>query len=205
MIKPYRFKRLFDFLFAAVMIFLFFWPMFVLILISGCLFGWPGLFIQSRYGPSGRVFRILKIRSIYKKNPSKVTTNALVLQMCARYSVFLRRTKLDELPQFFNVLKGDMSIVGPRPTMEKFVFSSDVIARATSLFRPGITGLASVRFFDENLLMKKNCHVVDYKESVIQNDKMLLNYEYCLSCSFLVDCRIIGVTAWRCLKALVLQ
>ena len=112
----------------------------------------PVLFRQKRVGRGGRLFTIYKFRTMRTDTPRDTATH--LLQDPARYitgvGAFLRRSSLDELPQFFNVLKGDMSIVGPRPALYN---QDDLIAAremaGVDAVRPGITGLAQINGRDE--------------------------------------------------------
>lgn len=114
----------------------------------------PGgvFFRQERIGKDGRPFRIFKFRSMRKDNAGlKITTgNDSRITPVGR---FLRKSKIDELPQLINVLVGDMSFVGPRPEVADYVNLYTPYQRQVLLVRPGITGLASIRFRNENDLL----------------------------------------------------
>ena len=114
----------------------------------------PGgvFFRQERIGKDGKPFRIFKFRSMRKDNAGlKITTgNDSRITPVGR---FLRKSKIDELPQLINVLVGDMSFVGPRPEVADYVNLYTPYQRQVLLVRPGITGLASIRFRNENDLL----------------------------------------------------
>ena len=129
----------------------------------------PVLFRQKRVGRGGRLFTIYKFRTMRTDTPRDTATH--LLQDPARYitgvGAFLRRSSLDELPQFFNVLKGDMSIVGPRPALYN---QYDLIAArekaGVNAVRPGITGLAQISGRDELPIPVKVRYDREYVENL---------------------------------------
>ena len=141
-------KRLFDISVSFVMI-LVLSPLLLLLYVLGAIFnGFPVIFKQPRPGKNGKIFYLYKFRSMNNKKDKD--GNLLPdSKRITRFGKFIRATSLDELPQLFNVLKGDMSIVGPRPKLIKDVifYSKDVKSLAV---RPGITGLAVVNGRNEN-------------------------------------------------------
>lgn len=141
-------KRAFDFVAAAAGL-VFATPVILLlvILVRRDSPG-PGIFVQERVGRGGQVFRCYKLRSMRTDTPNVPTHHAAVSQV-TRLGAFLRRSKLDEIPQLWNVLRGDMSLVGPRPCLPT---QAELIAERSALgvdqLRPGITGLAQVSDID---------------------------------------------------------
>ena len=129
----------------------------------------PVLFRQKRVGRGGRLFTFYKVRTMRTDTPRDTATH--LLQDPARYitrvGAFLRRSSLDELPQFFNVLKGDMSIVGPRPALYN---QDDLIAArekaGVDAVRPGITGLAQINGRDELPIPVKVRYDREYVENL---------------------------------------
>lgn len=148
----------------------------------------PVLFRQKRVGRGGRLFTIYKFRTMRTDTPRDTATH--LLQDPARYitrvGAFLRRSSLDELPQFFNVLKGDMSIVGPRPALYN---QDDLIAArekaGVDAVRPGITGLAQINGRDELPIPVK----VRYDREYVEN------------LSLKMDARCFFGTIWSVLRA----
>ena len=132
----------------------------------------PVLFRQQRVGRGGRLFTIYKFRTMRTDTPRDTATH--LLQDPSRYitrvGAFLRRSSLDELPQFFNVLKGDMSIVGPRPALYN---QYDLIAArekaGVNAVRPGITGLAQISGRDELPIPVKVRYDREYVENLSLN------------------------------------
>ncbi len=148
----------------------------------------PVLFRQKRVGRGGRLFTIYKFRTMRTDTPRDTATH--LLQDPSRYitrvGAFLRRSSLDELPQFFNVLKGDMSIVGPRPALYN---QDDLIAArekaGVDAVRPGITGLAQINGRDELPIPVK----VRYDREYVEN------------LSLKMDARCFFGTIWSVLRA----
>lgn len=111
--------------------------------------GKPVLFHQDRVGRFARRFSVVKFRSLRAETSAAATPNDTIEQRVFRFGAFLRRTRLDELPQFWNILRGDMSLIGPRPEMEFFHERwVDVIPfyKRRLLIRPGLSGWAQIRF-----------------------------------------------------------
>lgn len=155
----------------------------------------PGgvFFRQERIGKDGRPFRIFKFRSMRKDNAGlKITTgNDSRITPVGR---FLRKSKIDELPQLINVLVGDMSFVGPRPEVADYVNLYTPYQRQVLLVRPGITGLASIRFRNENdLLTASDDPNRTYVEQIMPR-KIDLDLEYIPHASVFYDIKLIFQT-----------
>jgi O-antigen biosynthesis protein WbqP len=123
-------------------------PILVILLIIGFLDTGSPIFRQERLGQGKRIFRLMKFRSMHPSVPS-VATHLASASSITRYGAFLRKSKLDELPQLWNVLVGDMSLVGPRPNLfnqQELIFERDF--RDVYSVRPGITGLAQINKID---------------------------------------------------------
>lgn len=155
----------------------------------------PGgvFFRQKRIGKDGRPFRIFKFRSMRKDNAGlKITTgNDSRITPVGR---FLRKSKIDELPQLINVLVGDMSFVGPRPEVADYVNLYTPYQRQVLLVRPGITGLASIRFRNENdLLTASDDPNRTYVEQIMPR-KIDLDLEYIPHASVFYDIKLIFQT-----------
>lgn len=155
--------------------------------------GLPVLFSQTRVGRSGRPFRIWKFRTMRRDSHGGVITAAGDARV-TRAGAVLRRSKLDELPQLFNVLKGDMSLVGPRPEVAEHVQLEAPMWQAVLQVRPGITDLASLLYRnEEELLAAAGDPNALYRESVLPA-KLLLNLKYLQSRSFWLDLKLILLT-----------
>ena len=156
----------------------------------------PVFFRQIRVGRHGRPFRILKFRSMVTAAPTMgppITTRSD--SRITRVGAFLRAGKLDELPQLFNVLKGEMSLVGPRPEVPDLIkfYPNDKRALILSL-RPGMTDYASILFRNENeLLDTSNDPIAVYSNDIIPM-KVAYYEQYCRDVGVLTDLRIILAT-----------
>lgn len=152
----------------------------------------PGgvLFRQERIGKDGVPFTIYKFRSMRRDNAGlKITTSGD--SRVTPVGKVLRRTKLDELPQLFNVLKGDMSFVGPRPEVREYTDLYDEEQRQVLLVRPGITGLASIRFRNENELLDESDDPNRTYIEEVMPQKLALDLEYIPHASVFYDIRLI--------------
>lgn len=155
----------------------------------------PGgvLFRQERMGRGGKPFTIYKFRSMRKDNAGlKITTTGD--SRITPVGKVLRKTKLDELPQLFNVLKGDMSFVGPRPEVREYTDLYTEEQRQVLLVRPGITGLASIRFRNENELLEASSDPNRTYIEEIMPQKLALDLEYIPHASVCYDIRLIFET-----------
>jgi lipopolysaccharide/colanic/teichoic acid biosynthesis glycosyltransferase len=160
--------------------------------------GLPVLFSQTRVGRNGKLFRIWKFRTMRFGSQGSFVTAAGDGRV-TRAGAKLRRYKLDELPQLFNVLKGDMSLVGPRPEVPGFVQFDIPIWHAVLQVRPGITDLATLLYRDEErILGNAGDPTTFYRESVLPT-KLLLNLSYLMSRSFGRDLKLIVLTIYSLL------
>ena len=156
----------------------------------------PVFFRQKRVGIHKTHFLILKFRTMKVSTPKDVPTHLLENpeQYITRVGRFLRKSKIDELPQLINVLVGDMSFVGPRPEVADYVNLYTPYQRQVLLVRPGITGLASIRFRNENdLLTASDDPNRTYVEQIMPR-KIDLDLEYIPHASVLYDIKLIFQT-----------
>lgn len=172
-------KRGFDIVFSITALLFFGVIIILLIITSRIVFKEKGLFTQERIGFKGEPFAIYKIKSI--------ATAGKNLKHNSRYSNFIRRYKLDELPQFYNVLIGDMSIVGPRPDIKGFADNLNGDDLIILEVRPGITGPASIYFKNEEDLLSNQKNPEEYNLSVIWPKKIEINKIYISEYSFFKD------------------
>ncbi|MDX1271105.1 sugar transferase [Bizionia paragorgiae] len=168
-------KRTADIICAALMLLLFFWVILSLIFISSFDTKSFGLFKQIRIGRHLKPFTIYKIKTIKKDGE------------ISKIGAFLRRSKLDELPQVFNVLIGNMSFVGPRPDVPGFADNLKVEHQSILSVRPGITGPASLYFRNEEAILAKVENPKQYNADVIWPKKVALNMKYVQELSFKKD------------------
>lgn len=140
--------------------------------------GEPGFFRQARIGRHGRPFNVVKLRTMRSVpgGATMVTTSADA--RITPIGRLLRRTKVDELPQLFNVLVGDMSLVGPRPDVAGFADSLMGADRVILSIRPGITGPATLKYRNEEEILARVPDPEAYNRDVIWPDKVRINRHY---------------------------
>jgi Sugar transferases involved in lipopolysaccharide synthesis len=155
--------------------------------------GGPVFFRQRRIGRNGRPFDLVKLRSMKRvasggkitaRNDSRITTVGKVL----------RKYKIDELPQLWNVFRGDMSFIGPRPEVPEYVDLSDERWQKVLLVKPGITDLASLAFRNEEDLLGDHGDVASFYRDWLLPRKLDLSAHYIRTRSFFADVKLIGLT-----------
>jgi len=183
-------KRLFDLIFSFIGILLFFFPVVLLILLTTILNRQCGLFTQQRVGQYGNIFKMYKITTMKSHNEENFVTtiNDSRITFIGR---FLRRSKLDELPQLFNVFIGNMSFVGPRPDVVGYADKLEGEDRVILSVKPGITGPATLKYHNEELLLAKQSDPKEYNDTVIWKEKVQINRLYVENWSFLGDLKSI--------------
>lgn len=188
-----RTRRIFDF-FIAMIAFTAFLPLMALVALAVRLSSLgPAIFRQQRMGRNGKVFVLYKFRSMRlapeHNSPITVTGDARITKI----GKFLRKCKLDELPQFWNVLRGDMSLVGPRPKLPHH-------EGLHMPLRPGITGLATLAFrFEEEMLSRVPIeHLDTYYDNFVKPAKAKIDAEYMQKASLRMDFQILWKTAMSC-------
>ena len=187
------FERVFDVMCSAVGLFLLV-PAFAGVALAIILDdGPPVLFSQTRVGRNGKLFRIWKFRTMRSCSQGSAITAAGDPRI-TKVGRKLRKYKLDELPQLFNVLNGDMSLVGPRPEVPEYVQFHAPIWQAVLQVRPGITDLATLLYRDEERILGSSTDPNAFYRECILPAKLLLNRTYLMSRSFLRDLRLIFVT-----------
>jgi lipopolysaccharide/colanic/teichoic acid biosynthesis glycosyltransferase len=185
-------KRLFDILFSAVLI-LVLLPLGMVVSIWIVLddFGSP-FFVQQRVGLNGRNFGLLKFRSMRKNAESKgQLTVGMKDNRITRSGYFIRKYKIDELPQLVNVFLGEMSVVGPRPEVPKYVLLYNEEQQNVLSIKPGITDFASIEYVRENELLSQSPNPEKTYIEEIMPAKLALNLKYVREQSFLTDMKII--------------
>lgn len=150
------------------------------------------LYRQQRVGRDGRIFKIAKFRSMYedaghKGLPITATGDPRVTPL----GRMLRRFKLDELPQLWNVLNGDMSLVGPRPEVPCYVLDYSSVQKRVLSVRPGITDLASILYRHEEKLLASQADPEKYYRNTLLPHKLEINLQYLRRVSFLYDVSLV--------------
>lgn len=190
-------KRAFDFLSALLGLILLF-PFFLLIgLLIKLDSAGPVFYLQERVGEKGKLFNLFKFRTmrIGADKSTAITVGNRDPRITA-FGYYLRKFKVDELPQLINVVIGNMSLVGPRPELKKFVDLYSSEQRKVIEVKPGITDYASIKFRNENELLAGKTDPVDYYVRKIMPIKLRLNLQYIKDQSLWVDFKIIGSTLW---------
>ena len=193
-------KRLFDILFS-LFILLFFLPFGIVLSVLIILESKGGVFYkQERIGKNGNPFYLLKFRSM-RTDADKLGKLTVGMRdpRITRIVYFIRKFKLDEFPQFINVLKGEMSIVGPRPDVKEYVDLYSSEERKVLEVKPGITDYASLEYFEESDLLAKSPNPEKTYIEEIMPAKLKLNQKYISNTTLLVDLKIIFLTAKRIL------
>lgn len=184
------FKRSFDVCFSVIGLLLFTIPIIILVIISTISFQKFGLFRQVRIGLHGKKFWIYKIRSLEVDDES----NSIIVDNNPRinsYGKILRRTKMDEIPQLWNVLIGDMSLIGPRPDVPGYADKLTDEDRMLLTVRPGITGPATLKYRNEEKILATQVNPKKYNDEVIWKDKVEINKDYVKNWSFKNDIHIL--------------
>lgn len=188
-------KRTFDVTLSALGLVVF-WPVIALCwLIARKDTDASGFFWQERIGKGGEPFMVVKIRTMRGSGGSTITaaSDARITPWGARF----RRWKLDELPQLWNVLKGEMSFVGPRPDVAGYLDRLEGEERRLLVLRPGITGPATLKYRDEETILAGVSDPTAYNDTVIWPDKVAVNLQYLDSWSFGQDIHYIWQTVKR--------
>ena len=190
-------KRLFDLtasLIGLIVLFPIFIVVSVLVKISS---EGPVFFVQKRIGKNGKVFQMIKFRSMAVIQSSDSTISIKGDVRITKTGAFLRKYKLDELPELFSVLRGDMSIVGPRPDVSGYADKLEGENMLILELRPGITGPASLKYANEEGILALQEDPVKYNDEVIYPDKVKLNLDYYYNNNLWIDIKIIFATIFR--------
>lgn len=179
-------KRVFDFIVSliAVVIFLPFIIISWFILMADTRSN--GFFFQKRVGQYGNLFTIYKLKTMHQKTGNVTNVGA-----------FFRKYKVDELPQFLNVLKGEMSIVGPRPDIEGYYDKLEGENKKVLELKPGITSEASIKYYNEEEILEQQEDALEYNDTIIFPDKVKMNLDYYYNQNLLLDIKIIIKTIFK--------
>lgn len=158
----------------------------------------PMVYKQQRVGKNGKSFCLYKFRTMkHHSDKQGLLTIGERDPRITRIGYFLRKSKLDELPQLWNVLVGDMSIVGPRPEVKKYVDLYDERQRRVLNVRPGLTDPASLEYIDENKILESFDHPEEAYINIVMPRKLELNLDYIERRSFFFDLFIMVRTLMR--------
>ena len=188
-------KRLFDIVCSFFGLVFLSW-LFVFVALWVGLSSRGGVFYrQRRVGRCNRDFTIYKFRSMRVNSDRQgLLTIGGRDGRITKAGVFIRKYKLDELPQLFNVLRGDMSFVGPRPEVRKYVELYTEEQKKVLTVRPGITSLSSIKYRNENEILSRSDNPEQYYIDVIMHDKLAIELDYLEQRSLLTDIKVIFQT-----------
>ena len=190
-------KRLIDIVFTFVGLILFSWLIIIVWLIATIETKSNGFFTQKRVGRNGKLFTLVKIKTMNTIHGIDTRITSKDDKRITKWGKFFRRTKLDELPTLWNVLKGDMSLVGPRPDVPGYADKLEGFDRRILELRPGITGPATLKYANEEQLLAGIDDPEKYNDEVIFSDKVKMNLDYLDNWNLLMDIKIIFKTIFR--------
>ncbi len=187
-------KRVFDIVVSSAGLLCFWWIILLSYVLASMDTGQDGFFKQERVGKDGKLFNIMKIRTM--KDDRETTTVVTTDQdtRITRLGRFWRKSKIDELPQLINVFKGEMSFVGPRPDVPGFADLLKGEERLVLSVRPGMTGPATLKYRNEEALLAHQDDPEWYNRNVIYPDKVRINFDYVKDYTFLADIKYIMKT-----------
>lgn len=194
-------KRIFDFLASLVGIIILSPVLIIVSFIIKFSSKGPVFFKQVRVGKAGKEFEILKFRTMVtdaEKLGKQITVGRD--PRITPIGHFLRKYKLDELPQLFNVLFGDMSLVGPRPEVPYYTKFYNVEQQVVLNVKPGITDYASIKYSDENAILGASANPEETYINQVMPDKLNINLEYIAKRSVVEDIRVILLTLSKIAK-----
>jgi len=180
-------KRSFDIAASIVGILLTWWIVIIAWVVASIETRSNGLFVQKRVGCHGKLFNLYKIKSMRPIIGIDTTVTTAQDARITKSGKFFRKTKIDELPQLWNVLLGDMSFVGPRPDVAGYADLLEGEDRMILELRPGITGPASLKYKDEEEILQGVADPKEYNDTVIWPDKVRINKKYIQEWSFMGD------------------
>lgn len=176
-------KRILDILLSLCGILILSPVYLILWILVRCRLGRPALFTQERPGRKEKIFKLYKFRSMTDERDEKGQPLPDEVRL-TRFGKILRSTSLDELPELFNILKGDMSLIGPRPLLVRYLPYYTKEERRRHDVRPGLTGLAQV----------------NGRNALGWEDRFAFDLEYVDNCSFFMDLKVLGMTVGKVLK-----
>ncbi|MFD3446617.1 sugar transferase [Microbacteriaceae bacterium 4G12] len=190
-------KRMFDFIFSLIGLLFFGWLIVVAFLVATMDTKENGFFTQVRVGKDGKLFRVIKIRTMRNIPNFDSTVTTSQDPRITKSGRFFRKTKIDELPQLINVLLGQMSFVGPRPDVPGFADKLSEDEKIILSIRPGITGPATLKYRNEEEILAQQSNPEKYNKTVIYPDKVRINMEYIFNYNILKDIEYIIQTVFH--------
>ena len=194
-------KRLFDIVFTLFGVILLLPVGLVIALVIPLDSKGPSFYLQERIGLRGKPFKLIKFRTMYTNSGAgSLITIGNSDSRITRFGRILRKYKLDELPQMLNILYGQMSLVGPRPEVKKYVSLYSENQKQVLKIKPGLTDYASLKFIDENQLLSEVDDPEHYYITEIMPQKLRLNLTYLQHRSLWIDIKIILQTFRRLIR-----
>ena len=190
-------KRAFDLFFAVLGLLAAWWLILLAWVVASIDTRSNGFFIQKRVGRHGKMFRVVKMKTMRPIASFETTVTRRGDPRITPLGAFFRRTKIDELPQLWNVLLGDMSFVGPRPDVPGFADKLQGEERAMLSIRPGITGPATLKYRNEEAFLATQADPETYNHEVIWPDKVQMNLDYIRNWSLRNDIHYIIQTVFH--------
>ena len=193
-------KRLFDIILSFVGIIILI-PVFIIVSIlikidsSG-----PVFFLQERVGLNGKIFKIIKFRSMKINQDASLTITIENDKRITKIGKYLRRYKIDEIPELINVFIGNMSFVGPRPDVPGYADLLEGENRNILKLRPGITSRASIKYANEEMILLNEEDPIAYNNNIIFPDKVKMNLNYYYNNNIWIDIKIIFATLYRIIR-----
>lgn len=193
-LNKFTIKKIFDYSLALLLCLLLCLPMFFIWILASISTSQNGWFVHKRIGKNGKTFGMYKFRTLKGNYINPITTEkthnvTLVGKLLIRY-------KLDELPQLFNILNGEMSFVGPRPDVSGYADELVGEDRIILTLNPGITGPAQLKYRNENELLKKAQNPKQLNDEVLWPDKVKINKKYIENWSFINDIKYLIQTVF---------
>lgn len=185
-------KRLFDVVLALMGLAFLWWLIALGWILAAISTRSNGFFFQERIGRNAQLFKIVKLKTMgLDKTGDRSSVTVISSASITRVGKYLRKFKIDELPQLFNVLVGQMSFVGPRPDVPGYADKLTGEDRLILELRPGITGPASLKYKDEEIILKNQKNPVEYNDKIIWPDKVRINLQYYYSQTLMGDVKLI--------------
>jgi lipopolysaccharide/colanic/teichoic acid biosynthesis glycosyltransferase len=180
-------KRIFDILLSFFGLLVCWWIILLAWIMAAIVTKSNGFFSQERVGKDGKVFNIYKIKTMKKVDGIDTTVTSSNDVRITKSGALFRATKVDELPQLWNVLVGEMSFVGPRPDVPGYADRLQGEDRIVLSIRPGITGPAQLAYKNEEEILAIQDDAIKYNDEIIWPNKVRINREYIENCSLLKD------------------
>lgn len=189
-------KRIFDLIISTIG-FIILFPLFIILYLLIFIFsGYPVIFKQTRFGQYGKNFTIFKFRTMVVCNEKNFISTSNDRRI-TKVGGILRKLKLDEIPELLNIVKGEMSLVGPRPDMPEYIKKINENDRIILNLKPGLTGPASLKYINEEEILANVPDPKWYNDNIIFPDKVRINKLYIEQWSFFLDLKIILHTIIR--------